>query len=34
MKELNVEAETIREKLMEKYSFSVSEVDEKMKKYY
>lgn len=34
MKELNVAAEIIREKLMEKYFFSVSEVDEKMKKYY
>ena len=34
MKELNVAAETIREQLMEKFSFSASEVDEKMKKYY
>ena len=34
MKELNVAAETIREQLMEKFSFSALEVDEKMKKYY
>ena len=34
MKELNVAAETIREKLMEKYCLSGLEVDEKMKKYY
>jgi len=34
MKELNIAAEIIREKLIEKFFLSVSEADEKMKKYY